>query len=363
MKRILLFAVLSLFFTQCYAPSTPPLEEASWGKTPKNIILMIGDGMGLSQISATSIEHGELLAIEKFTNIGLVKTNSTKLITDSAAGATAMVTGQKTYNGAIAMSTKQDTLKTILEYARDANWRTGIVTTATVTHATPAAFYAHQPSRSRVNRKIAAQFIETDMKVLMGGGWNYFKDGLDGRDHIQEAQEKGYFVNNSIDIGEYLPQKMLCLISPKLPPKVEKRGPFLPMATAKSIEILNQYPESFLLVVEGRQIDWGGHENKADYIIQETLDFDAAVQNALDFAIKDEHTLVIVTADHETGGFAINKSKNKEQEVEYDFTTDYHTATMVPIFAYGPSSEIFRGVMDNTEIFYKIKSLSKLDQK
>jgi len=328
---------------------------------PQKVILMIGDGMGLSQITASTIVSQHKLAIEKFKSIGFVKTFSTKLITDSAASATAIATGKKTYNGAISMSVKQDTLKTILEYAEEASWKTGIVTTATVTHATPACFYGHQPRRSMVNRKLAAQFIAKDIEVLMGGGWHYFKDGLDGRDITKEAQEKGYFVTNSIDkIGDYRPQKALCLISPKLPPKVNERGDFLPQATKKSIEILNQENSSFFLVIEGGQIDWGGHENKTNYIIKETLDFDRAIQQALDFAQKDKNTLVIVTADHETGGCAINSGDTKEGVVECKYTTDYHTATMVPIFAYGPGAQKFQGTMDNTEIFTKLKQLMNL---
>ncbi len=357
-----IYILLSAYWLFGCSPIIEPKEETALNHSkPQHIILMIGDGMGLAQITAASIVKGELLAMETMKHIGLVKTHSTKLITDSAASATAMATGQKTYNGAIAMGVKQDTLQTILEHLETKDWKTGIITTAPATHATPAAFYGHQPGRSRVNRKIAAQFIAKDIEVLIGGGWKYFKDGLDGRDLTAEAQDKGYFVTNSIDIGEYTPQKMLCLISPQLPPRLAERKDFLPKATIKSIEILNQDQDNFFLLVEGGQIDWGGHQNKTDYIINEILDFDKAVEAALDFAKKDKNTLVIVTADHETGGFSINKGSYKDQKVEGKFTTDYHTATMVPIFAYGPGAELFTGVMDNTEIFYKLKSLADFD--
>jgi alkaline phosphatase len=341
------------------SPSSPDSTEVP-PSTPKRIILMIGDGMGLSQITASSIVADSGLTIEKFKHIGLVKTHSTKLITDSAASATAISTGKKTYNGAIGMGPKLDTLKTILEYAEEANWKTGIVTTATVTHATPASFYGHQPSRSKVNRKLAAQFIQKDIEVLMGGGWRYFKDGLDNRDLIVEAQEKGYFVTNKITVGDYTPQKMLCLISDQLPPRIKERGNFLPMATQKSIDILSQKKDNFFLVVEGGQIDWGGHQNNGNYIIEETLDFDRAVKAALDFAKKDKNTLVLVTADHETGGCSVSKGSLDKKTVTCSFTTDYHTGTMVPIFAYGPGATHFTGVMDNTDIFYKVKSLMNL---
>ncbi len=328
---------------------------------PKNVIFLIGDGMGLTHITAASIANKAPLALEAFRHIGLVKTYSTKLITDSAAGATAMATGSKTYNGAISMNVHQEKLKTILEYAEDNHWLTGLVTTATVTHATPACFYGHQPTRSRVNQKLAAEFMTKDIEVLMGGGWNYFKNGLDGRDLIEEAQELGYFVTDSIQtVGDYRPERMICLISPLLPPRLKERGDFLPLATQKAIEVLS-YPESgFFLMIEGAQIDWGGHEKKSDYIIEEMLDFDKSIQKALDFAKKDENTLLIVTADHETGGYSINGGSEKEGKVEGKFTSDYHTATMVPIFAYGPGAESFTGIMDNTEIFFKLKKLMNI---
>lgn len=330
---------------------------------PKNVIFMIGDGMGLSQITAGTIAKQDQLALEKFRHIGLIKTYSTKLITDSAAGATAMATGSKTYNGAISMNVKQENLKTILEYAEEDDWVSGVVTTATVTHATPACFYGHQPKRRNVNRQLAAQFIEKDIEVLMGGGWNYFKDGPDGRDLIEEAQEKGYFVSNDIEqVGNYRPERILCLISPLLPPKLKERGNFLPLATKKSIEILSYPKTGFFLMVEGAQIDWGGHENKSDYLIEEMLDFDHAVAQALAFAEKDGNTLVLVTADHETGGYSINGGNLKTGEVKGKFTSDYHTATMVPVFAYGPGAESFTGVYDNTEIFFKLKHLMEVDK-
>ncbi|WMX14785.1 alkaline phosphatase [Aureispira sp. CCB-E] len=333
------------------------------GKRPKNVIFLIGDGMGLTQITAGSIAKKTPLILEKFRQIGLVKTYSTKLITDSAAGATAMATGSKTYNGAISMNIHQKKLKTILEYAEEKNWLTGIVTTATVTHATPACFYGHQPTRSRVNQKLAAEFMTKDIEVLMGGGWNYFKDGLDGRDLIAEAQEKGYFVTDNIEqVGDYRPEKMICLISAKLPPKIEERGDFLPLAAKKAIDILSYPKSNFFLMIEGAQIDWGGHKNESDYIVEEMLDFDRTIQQAFDFAKKDGNTLVIVTADHETGGYSINGGSKKEGKVEGKFTSDYHTATMVPIFAYGPGAESFTGIMDNTEIFFKLKYLMNLSE-
>ena len=379
MNKLIIIAVSFLLTTSCKTPEVPKSEPKEATTTiqeikekdhttfvsnqrPKNVIFLIGDGMGLTQITAGSIAKKTPLVLEKFRQIGLVKTYSTKLITDSAAGATAMATGSKTYNGAISMDIHQKKLKTIVEYAEEANWLTGIVTTATVTHATPACFYGHQPTRSRVNQKLAAEFMTKNIEVLMGGGWNYFKKGLDGRDLIAEAQEKGYFVTDDIEqVGDYRPEKMICLISPKLPPRIKERGNYLPLAAKKAIDILSYPKSNFFLMIEGAQIDWGGHQNQSDYIVEEMLDFDRTIQEAFDFAEKDGNTLVLVTADHETGGYSINGGSAKDGKVEGKFTSDYHTATMVPIFAYGPGAESFTGIMENTEIFYKLKYLMNID--
>ena len=328
---------------------------------PKNVIFLIGDGMGLSQISAAAIVKRDGLALEQFRHIGLMKTHSTKLITDSAAGATAMASGKKTYNGAIGMGPKLDTLKTILEYAEDAGWVTGVVTTATVTHATPACFYGHQPKRNSVNRELAAQFMDHDIEVLMGGGWAYFKKGLNGRDLIEEAELKGYFVTDDINkVGDYTPKRIICLISEELPGRLKKRGDFLPKAAKKSIEVLKSNNKHFFLMIEGAQIDWGGHNKDSEYIIEEMLDFDATVAAVLEFAKKDGNTLVLVTADHETGGYSINDGNIEKGTVDGRFTSAYHTATMVPVFAYGPGAASFTGVFDNTEVFLKLKLLMGL---
>ena len=136
---------------------------------------------------------------------------------------------------------------------------------------------------------------------------------------------------------------------------------FLPKATLKSLNILaKESTKPFFLVVEGGQIDWGGHENESAYIIEEMHDFDKAIEHALDFAEKDGNTLVVITADHETGGYSVNGIEPDSGKIKGAFTTDYHTACMVPIFAYGPGASSFTGIMDNTEIFFKMKHLMQL---
>ena len=331
-------------------------------RRPKKIILMIGDGMGLTQITAGMIAKRSSLALERIRHIGLVKTFSTKLITDSAAGATAMATGQKTYNGAIAVDVNQSPLQSITELAKlQGSWAAALLTTVTVTHATPAAFYGHEKERRRVNRNLAETFMNTGIEILMGGGLAYFQPGEESpRDLLKEAQEKGYLVATDVEKITGAPPKMLCLFTHEMPGRLSKRGNFLPLATQKALESLDAHYPRFFMMVEGAQIDLGGHARNSDYIIEEMLDFDRSIEKALNYAEQDGETLVIITADHETGGYSITGGDLKKGEVEGKFTTDYHTATMVPIFAFGPGAESFTGVMDNTEIFYKLRYLMDL---
>eukprot|EP00095_Tigriopus_kingsejongensis_P005888 maker-scaffold1398_size43383-snap-gene-0.1 protein:Tk05888 transcript:maker-scaffold1398_size43383-snap-gene-0.1-mRNA-1 annotation:"alkaline phosphatase" len=276
---------------------------------PKNIILMIGDGMGISQITAGMYRNGNKLNLERCKVIGLIKTDSeNNLITDSSAGATAFATGKKTKNGMISQAMKDSSdYKTFIEYAEENKKATGIVVTSTVTHATPASFYAHFPRRYDANGPISEQFMKSGVEVLIGGGRHYFENRKDGRNLLTELKGANYTVldtmTESFDTKEIekQPGKLIYTKGDEHP----SRGPILPLATEKGLEILKKDPNGFFMLVEGSQIDWGGHNNDSEYIINEMLDFDNAIKKVLDFADKDGDTLVIITADHETGGYSI----------------------------------------------------------
>ncbi len=335
-------------------------------KLPKNIILMIGDGMGISQITAGMYANGNKLNLERCKVIGLIKTNSEDdLITDSAAGATAFATGKKTKNGKISQSMKDSiNYKTFIEYAEENNKATGIVVTSTVTHATPACFYAHFPRRYEANEPISAQVINSGLDVLIGGGEKYFEKRSDGRNLYEELKSKNYTVLDTLteDFSTEGISKMIYLYSPTQPGKLvfEKgdnapsRGPILPLATEKALEVLKKDTNGFFMMVEGSQIDWGGHNNDSPYIIREMIDFDNAIQKVLDFADQDGETLVIITADHETGGYAIIGGDLDGTNLVGGFSTLKHSAAMIPVFAYGQGAENFAGIYDNTQIFYKM---------
>lgn len=347
-------------------PTTHESSQESTNSGPKNIILLIGDGMGISQITAGMYRNGNQLELERCKSIGLIKTNSKKeLITDSSAGATAFATGKKTRNGMVSQSMEDSAnYKTFIEYAEENKKSTGLVVSSTVTHATPACFYAHYPRRYNANEPISAQFVNSGVEVLIGGGKKYFENRKDGRNLLEELSKKGYTVLDTLTSGFDTKEvfKMVYLYAPTQPGKLvftegdeaPSRGPILPLGTQKAIDVLEKDTNGFFLMVEGSQIDWGGHNNDSEYIINEMLDFNKSVKIALDFAEKNKETLVIITADHETGGYAIIDGKLDGSEMTGGFSTKHHSASMIPVFAYGKGAEVFSGIYDNTAIFYKM---------
>jgi alkaline phosphatase len=320
---------------------------------------MIGDGMGVSQIYAGMTVSEEPLVFEQFNNIGFQKTFSkNSYITDSGASGTALATGEKTNNGHISVTPSGEELTTILELAEQHGLATGLASTSSILHATPAAFIAHNKDRNKYD-ELATDFLETDIDVFIGGGRKNFADRKDGKDLIKALKEKDYQVLNDMnEIMEIEEGKLAGFTAEGHNPKYsEGRGDMLPQATQTALNILDNNRKGFFLMVEASQIDWGGHANDSEYIVNELLDFNRACEVAMDFAKKHPKTLVVVTADHETGGMGLNGGDLKAHKIDAGYTTGGHTAVMVPVFAFGPGADEFRGIYDNTEIFEKMKAL------
>jgi alkaline phosphatase len=328
----------------------------------KNVIFMVGDGMGLSQITAGMYANGNSIAFEKFRKIGFHKCYAyNDLVTDSAAGATAFSTGHKTYNGAIGVGPDTLALETIIEEAEERGYHTGMVTSSTIVHATPASFIAHNRLR-RNYEEIAADFLETDIDLFIGGGLKYFNRRQDGRDLTAELEQKGYFMSDyfkedldQIDFSEH--SKVGYLTSDADPLPVAQGRDYLPSATSKALDFLHaksKGEKGFFLMIEGAQIDWGGHANNGEYIVSEMIDFSKTIDVVWEFIQYHPETIVIITADHETGGLAINKGSRLDS-LDMRFTSDYHTADMIPVFAEGPRDEEFMGIYENTAIYNKMR--------
>lgn len=353
LKNFILFGIIFLV-SSCSAP----VEKAP---KVKNIILMIGDGMGLTQVYAGYTANKGKLNLEKATYIGFSKTYSANAyITDSGAGGTAMSTGVKTKNRAIGVDTLGQALKTILESAEEHGLATGLVATSAITHATPASFIAHQVSRYNYV-SIAEDFIDSGIDIFLGGGKQFFEsDTLNISDTLRN---KGYSIGYNLDsINPNIAENIGCLAADDgLPRMLDGRGDFLPKAIDIALTKLSQNDKGFFVMIEGSQIDWGGHDNDIDYVITEVLDFDKAIGKAFDFADKNPGTLVIVTADHETGGLSIIGGDLATGEMTTNFGTADHTSVMVPVFAYGTGAEEFAGIYENTGIYHKMMKLLKFE--
>ncbi len=330
----------------------------------KNVILLIGDGMGTAEVYAGIVSSPTGLNMESFPVCGFHKTySSDNYITDSAAGGTALSSGKKTRNGMIGMDPDSIPLRSILEIAEEHGLSTGLVSTSAITHATPASFIAHQVNRN-MYEAIAADFLATDIDVFIGGGRDHFSKRADSLNLLDELRSKGYAVDTSLaQAADVTSGKLACLTAPvHNPTMAQGRGDMLPRATDKALSLLKQNEKGFFVMIEGSMIDWGGHDNDLQYIISEVIDFDEAVGRALEFAKADGHTLVVVTADHETGGLTHTGGSIPEHLVKGSFSTGGHTGVMVPVFAYGPGAETFGGIYENTAVFDKIRHLLGFDK-
>ncbi len=340
-----------------------PLETAlnTPARRAKNVILLIGDGMGLTQISSGLYNNNNALSLERFPFTGLQKTHaSDDLITDSAAAGTAIACGVKTKVGAIGVGKDNKPARSLMEEAEAKGMATGMVVTSSLVDATPSAFVAHVPSRDQ-KEDIAKSYLNIDIDFLVGGGKKYFTQRKsDDRDLARELQEKGYVVSDYTEseipkVTLDLKKNFAFFTAEEDPGKFqESRSYLLPASRLGAVFLKGHNDKGFFLMVEGSQIDWGGHANDASYVVAEFLEFDRVIGSLLEFAMEDGETLVIVTADHETGGLAINPGSQMNNLLT-EFNTNSHTGIMVPVFAYGPGAELFSGIYDNTEINRRIK--------
>lgn len=350
-----------LFFFSCQSgkKQTVDFQAVKFSEKPKNIILLIGDGMALAQVSASIYWKGKGRSIfEQFRTVGFHKSYSSDyLVTDSAAGATAFACGHKTTNGAVGVLPPDDApCPTILERLDRLGWATGMVTTCSATHATPACFIAHQDIRA-MTENIALDYLRTPFDCLIAGGEQSFINRPDRRDLEDSLQRRGYVVRSGTGFGK-LPldgsAPFVLFTAPNEPGTASAGRNYLPKATRVACDFLQKRsPKGFFLMVEGSQIDWAEHANDGNWLRAELLDFDATVRKALEFAASNGETLVIVTGDHECGGLSLSDGP-KRQGFSPQFAERLHTAAMVPVFAYGPQAGLFSGIYENTAIHDKM---------
>ncbi|WP_106832312.1 alkaline phosphatase [Parabacteroides pacaensis] len=336
---------------------TPSFYVDGTDKPVKNVILMIGDGMGLAHICSGMYANQGKLTITNLRTCGFVRTQSSDgFITDSAASGTAYSTGEKTNNGALGMDADGQPVQNLPEKLAPDGYVSGIVTTDNLDGATPAAFFAHQPQRN-LSQEIWADMANSPLIFFSAGSYEMFQE--QPKD-TQKAIQKKYTILNEPDTKAmekserlgYLPDKS------KTASVNMNRGDFLPATTQLAIQYLSaRSTKGFFLMVEGARIDKSAHQNDYQAVIREVLDFDKAVEAAIRFAEKDGNTLVIISADHETGALALRDGNIEEGRMKGIFVSKGHTPIMVPLFAYGPQSGKFTGVQENNEVSKKIYQL------
>ncbi len=334
---------------------SPTYLNDGYDKPIKNVILLIGDGMGMNHINVTeTVNNG--LTILKMKNIGFQKNSPLDSYTsDSAAGGSALATGKPHNNRHISMDEDRTVNPSLTDFAYDKGMASGVITLGNIADATPAAFYGHCTERD--SSDVLTQYLlDGKLTVVAGGGTDVFTKRQDGLT-IKDFEQKYDFVY-SINKIDNTSKPVLCVDNLMDLAATQETLDLLANVTKRSIDKLTKTSDKgFFLMVEGAKIDYAGHSNSLAGCISETLSFDLAVAEALRFADSNGETLVIVTADHETGGLVMVDGDRGKGLITARYTTDDHSPSMPPVFAYGPGAQHFRGVYWNYDICNKIKSL------
>lgn len=321
----------------------------------ENVIFYIGDGMGWGAVSTLVMQHMDKapqeVALYRMDNAGAATTYSMNAkVTDSAAGGTALATGEKTKNSMVGINAAGDTLRSVLMKAQDAGKTTGIVVNTALVDATPAAFYGHVTKRYDWE-ELAMQMLTANVDFYVGAGLPSFNQRADSVSILPLFEKQGYLVCNQWDQAKNAQaDKMLAVFDNSmegLPADI------LNQAVTKTLSLIDAKANSkgFFLMIEEAQIDHWGHDNNAEGMKAEMEHFNNTLTTLLDYADAHPGTLVVVTADHETGGVMVDNNG------EPLFSLPSHSGSLVPVFAYGPGAENFSGLMDNTDIPHKILSL------
>ncbi len=349
--------MLGIFSSCCTEKETPESPKAL------NVIYFIGDGTALPQVYAGMLATRQELVFPKFPYIGVVDTHSASNdITDSAAGGTALASDHKTNNAMIGVNPDTIPVKTLLEVFAEQGKEIGIVVTSYVTHATPASFYAKVPHRKQYE-DIAVQMAENPyLNLIIGGGMKHFNQRKDSLNLVEKMEnELGWKVYDTLADIDVTCKKYAVMANDGHMPPAAERGDFLPRAVKTALNTLDDAENGFFLMVEGSQIDFACHANDSAWMVDEVVDFSQTIQIALDYAEEHGNTLVVVTADHETGGLTLPDKKGKYTNVSFCYSTGSHTCLPVMVYAYGPGAEQFTGWMQNTAIKGKILNACGLE--
>ena len=363
MKKLSLITLSALMTMGMLFSCCDKKEETTEPAKALNVIYFIGDGTALPQVYAGMLASKQDLVFSHFPYIGVVDTHSASNdITDSAAGGTALASDHKTKNAMVGLNPDSIPVKTLLEVFHEQGKETGIVVTSYVTHATPASFYAKVPHR-RQYEDIAVQMAENEnINLIIGGGMKHFNQRKDSVNLVERMEnELGWKVYDTLANIDVTNKKYAVMANDGHMPPAAERGDFLPRAVKTALKSLDGAENGFFLMVEGSQIDFACHGNDSAWMVDEVVDFSYAIQIALNYAEEHGNTLVVVTADHETGGLTMPDKQGKYTNVSFCYSTSSHTCLPVMVYAYGPGAEQFTGWMQNTAIKGKILNACGLE--
>lgn len=372
-QSLIVFIIIGIGAMFAITRSAPlhPMSTGADEDTPRNVILLIGDGMGLSQLAAASLlEYGPAggFTIETMTHIGLVRTSAAdRLVTDSGASATAFATGYKTAYYGISMEPGGVVLRTLFEAAEGKGMATGVMTTTALYDATPAAFTAHAERRNELG-SIIRQMADSRTDVMFGGDGDLLAEAAAGRvdaaaiiDALRSPERDDLlFVTSADAIDAAGAGRVLAMFPRREPGGDSVYGPPLEELLILALQRIGDHPGGFILMVECEETDSAGHANDTERLVRGVKELDRAVKLALDFAEERGDTLVLVTADHDTGDAKIIADRTDRMKPIVEWTTTDHSAEWVPIFAYGPGATRFTGVIDNTNIARRLGALLDL---
>ena len=372
LRKIFAAAVLALCVHSANAQYNMPTQTFTYehpyaveklqtpkGKKVKNVILMIGDGMSLMHVYTAWTANRGKLWLENAQATGLSKTWAVKkLVTDSGSGGTSLATGVKTVYHAVGVDPEGKPLTSLVDVAKELGKDAGMAVTCRLWDATPCDFCCHNIDRDK-EEELVGDYPTSGVDFVFGGGAQKFTNRKDGRDIFKELQKKGYHVSRTLDdfFAYDKNSRIFAVPYDKDTPLPDERGDLLARASMKGISLMNQNKNGFFMMIEGSQLDDYGHFNQLDMLMKETLDFDKTIGEVMKWAAKDGETLVVVTADHETGGLTLVNGNKDEGRVECCFSTKDHSGAMVPVYAFGPGAENFTGIFENTDVFKKIKKL------
>lgn len=326
----------------------------------RNVIFLIGDGMGLEQVSCAWTLNKGKLNLDNMPYIGISRTYSASdLITDSAAGGTALAVGEKTANSHVGSDPEGNPLYSMLDKAQKLGKKTGVVVTCHMADATPCDFCCHDDDRYHYD-PIIADYAECGVDYIAGGGRDYFgPNRKDGRDIVAEMKDKGYNYAATEEELMAAPLPVLGLLSDDNLPVAAERGDLFRHMVARALELLSKEEKGFAMMIEGSCIDDWQHANDIAKAMEELLDFDRTLGDVLEWAAADGHTLVVVTADHSTGALTLQDGSLEEGRIGVAFGNESHNGIAVPIYAWGPGSDLFTGIRENADWGKLISSFIK----